>query len=1055
MLSWLSHAQQYNFQNYGVEDGLPQNTVYEIFQDSRGYLWFGTDGGGLAKFDGENFKVFNKGSGLVGNVVRKIIEDDEENLWIGTDEGISIFNGHNFITIDKKNGLNNTIVVSLFHDANNIWAGTSGGGLYRINKVAIDSFSITCYGIEDRLSSNYIFDIYKDNFERLWIATFGGGINVISLKNDSITKINYLNTNNILPSDRLFDFEISNDNTLWVSTYDNGAFSLKIKKDIDKPDIKLFNSSNYLKDFRVWSIFPGEKIWFATDKSGLNILDKKGNISYFTTKNGLPKNQIVKIFEDNEGSIWFSVFEEGVFRFMGEQFFQITEKEGLIFDDINNIHLQKNGKILLASDGDGLYEISNENQLDIEKVTWSNRIPVNSFSDIEIDSYNNIWLASEMGVFKYNSGNISFFTENNGLINNRVNCLFNDKNNTLWCGTVTGISKIINNKIYNARLGEGLINEVQTIIQDFDGNIWCGTLDGLVKFHDKIVTTFDEVEGLSVKKINSLIADKNGNIWIGTLGGGIFIYKKSLNTSKPISLFANDRLIFSNNINVLAFEDKNTLLAVTDKGLSRIFFDDSLNISQIIQYDNTNGYTGIATNKNSIAKINNAFWIGSSNGITVYKPETEPTNSTLPTVHVTGLKLNLEEINWSERSNKTMQWYNLPSNLELSYKENHVSISYIGLYYKNPGKIYYKYRLLGLSDKWSSPTQMLEEQYLGLQPGKYKFEVLASNEFNRWTEKPAQFSFYIKPPIWKTTWFYLSCSIYIILMVILYIKYREKKLKQEKEKLEIIVADRTCEVLAQKKEIENKNNQITASIKYAQRIQEALLPTEEVLKKYVRDYFIFYKPRDIVSGDFYWMTEIDKKLIIVAADCTGHGVPGAFMSMLGISYFNEIIEKNKITDTSEILNMLRKNVIKALKQKGDIGGSKDGMDLAICTIDFSTKKLQYSGAYNPLIIIRNNNLTEVKADKMPIAYHDCMEPFKKEDIDIQNNDLIYLFSDGYIDQFGGPTGRKFMRKHFKSLLLEISSYNLEQQKEIINKKFIDWRGEYGQIDDIIVMGLKI
>ena len=158
--------------------------------------------------------------------------------------------------------------------------------------------------------------------------------------------------------------------------------------------------------------------------------------------------------------------------------------------------------------------------------------------------------------------------------------------------------------------------------------------------------------------------------------------------------------------------------------------------------------------------------------------------------------------------------------------------------------------MLGLSDKWTNPTQLLEEQYPGLQPGKYKFEVLASNEFNQWTEKPAQFSFYIKPPIWKTTWFYLSCSVFIILMVILYIKYREKKLKQEKEKLEIIVADRTCEVIAQKKEIENKNNQITASIKYAQRIQEALLPTEEVLKKYVRDYFIFYKPRDIVSGDF-------------------------------------------------------------------------------------------------------------------------------------------------------------------------------------------------------------
>ncbi|MFC2137504.1 two-component regulator propeller domain-containing protein, partial [Bacteroidota bacterium] len=955
LLLWENYAQQYNFQSYGIEEGLPQSTVYEIFQDSRGYLWFGTDGGGLAKFDGRNFYVYNKNSGLAGNVVREIIEDTEENLWIGTDEGISIFNGYEFTTINSDNGLSNPIVVSLLSDENNItWAGTSGGGLCRIERISKDSFNIISYDIEDRLSNNYIFDIYKDDFERLWIATFGGGINVISFKNDSIINIDYLNTNNILPSDRLFDFEVTDKNVLWVSSYDNGAFSIEVVEDIENLEINIYNTSNYLKDYRVWSIFPGEKIWFATDKSGLNIVSKNGKTNSITTKNGLPKNQVVKVFQDNEGSVWFSVFEEGVFRFMGEHFYHLTEKEGLIFDDINDIHFQKNDEILLASDGGGIYEITDLKQPgNIKKVEWGKRIPVNSFTDIETDLKGGIWLASQMGVFNYNLGEVTFYTENAGLINNRVNCLFNDNDDILWCGTVTGISKIINSKIYNASLGEGLINEVQTIIQDNEGNVWCGTLNGLVKFFENLVTIYDEAEGLNEKKINSLIADDKGNIWIGTFGGGIYIFLKGKNTLKPITLFADDSLLNSNNINSLVFEDENILLAGTDKGLNKIIFNDSFEIDQVIQYDNTNGFSGIETSKNSVSKIDNTIWFGTSNGVTVYNYKTALKSRILPQVHINGLKLNLEEINWKERSQETILWDNLPLNAEFSYKDNHLSISYIGLYYNNPDKVFYKYRLLGLSDKWSSPTKMLEEQYPGLQPGRYTFEVLASNENNQWTEIPAQYSFYIKPPFWRTVWFYISCGIFLIIIIISYIKYRERVLKQEKERLEIIVAERTCEVLAQKKEIEDKNEKITDSIIYAKRIQEALLPTEEVLKNYINDYFILYIPRDIVSGDFYWMTSIDEKLIIVAADCTGHGVPGAFMSMLGISYFNEIVGKNKITDTAEILNMLRKNVIESLKQKSDFGASKDGMDLALCTIDFKTNKLQFSGAHNTLILIRN------------------------------------------------------------------------------------------------------
>ncbi len=1056
----FSSAQQYNFQKFGVEQGLPQNTVYDIFQDSRGYLWFGTAGGGLARFDGKNFRVYNQKNGLADNVVRKITEDSKGKLWIATEGGISIFDGHNFTTIDTTKGLTSNIIKSLVVDDNTIWAGSSGGGLYHITPVAADSFNVAVFDINSHLSSNNIFDIYKDKFQKLWIATFGGGINVLSFNHDSITDIKYLNTNNFLPSDRLWNFEVEKDSILWVSTYDNGAFSINLSSDLENPDIKLFNTSNYLNDYRIWSILPGKRVWFATDKGGINRVDNKGQVNFFTIRNGLAKNQVYKIFKDNEGSVWFSLSEEGVYRFMGEQFYHITNKEGLLVDDINSICELPDGKIILATDGDGVYEVSDIPNLEIKKTKWSRQIPVNSFTDVVTDKKQDIWLSSEMGVFRYNAGKITFFTENKGMINNRVNCLLCEQNQTIWCGTSDGISKIINDKIYNARLGSGLINEIQTMAEDNEENVWCGTLNGLVKFHNTHdggkpeVTTFDEVEGLDVKKINSLVVDKSNNIWIGTFGGGIYILQTKSQAPKPIFKFAGDSILLSNNINLLAFANKNTLLAGTDKGLCKIEFNDSLKVEHVFHYDNTNGYTGIESNKNSVAKIKNKFWIGNSKGITVFDPKADTVHSKLPKVHITDFKVNFEETNWAKMEH-SLSWFNLPENLELTYKDNNLVISFIGLYYRNPEKVFYKYRLLGLSETWSKPTQDNEAQYLGLQPGEYTFEVLASNELSEWTQTPATFNFEINPPFWKTTLFYILCSLFLAGLVISYIKYRERQLKQDKIKLEAIVAERTCEVLAQKKQIEDKNFQITSSIKYAQRIQDALLPTEDVLKNLTSEYFIFYKPRDIVSGDFYWMYALDNKLIVTVADCTGHGVPGAFMSMLGISYLNEIIGKNKITNTSDILNRLRNNVIDALKQRGEIGGSKDGMDLAICTIDFSTKKLQYSGAMNPLIHIRNSELTELKADKMPIGYYESMKPFKPIEITIEKNDTIYMFSDGYIDQFGGTEGKKFMKKHFKNMLTEISVLSLNKQKEILTERMEEWRGEFAQIDDIVVVGFKI
>ena len=252
-----------------------------------------------------------------------------------------------------------------------------------------------------------------------------------------------------------------------------------------------------------------------------------------------------------------------------------------------------------------------------------------------------------------------------------------------------------------------------------------------------------------------------------------------------------------------------------------------------------------------------------------------------------------------------------------------------------------------------------------------------------------------------------------------------------------------------------QKKQITDSIVYAERIQRALLPPKEQLDEILNEYFILLKPLHIVSGDFYWIKEINQYIIIAAADCTGHGVPGAFMSMLGISFLNEIVSKEGITQANHILNELRQYVKTSLKQTGKEDDAKDGMDMALYAINKDTLKLQFAGAYNPLFIIRDNELIALKPDRQPIAIHVKEKDFTNTVFQLQTNDVLYSFSDGFIDQFGGEKGKKFMIKNFKKLLLDIHKKSFKEQKEILNNELINWSGNYDQLDDILVIGIKI
>lgn len=266
---------------------------------------------------------------------------------------------------------------------------------------------------------------------------------------------------------------------------------------------------------------------------------------------------------------------------------------------------------------------------------------------------------------------------------------------------------------------------------------------------------------------------------------------------------------------------------------------------------------------------------------------------------------------------------------------------------------------------------------------------------------------------------------------------------------------RNVELKSAYDEIEEKNHEITASIIYAERIQRAVLPPDDYIKEILPEHFILFLPRDIVSGDYYWATEKDGQLVFTAADCTGHGIPGAFMSMLGVSYLNEIVNRMPELKANEILNELRKHIMESLHQEGKEGEAKDGMDMGLCVYDKTTRKLQFSGAYNSMYIIRKGELDEVKADRMPISiHHHSKEAFTNHVLKVGKGDVIYLLSDGYPDQFGGPEGKKFKNKNMKELLLKVHQEPMEKQRSMVLKRLEEWKGDLEQVDDVILMGIR-
>ncbi len=1066
------------FTYYTKNEGLCDNTVLAILEDRKGNLWFGTQNGGLSCYNGHTMTSYNKENSLLSNDISSLYED----RW------------------------------------GNIWIGTSGGGLSCfINGLESPNSRIIHFTEKEGIPSNDITSITEDDIGNIWVGTFGGGLFFLNpyqtLKeketgqfNTNLT-INKVPKNECLNSDHILTLSKDSKKNLWIGTYGVGVVKCSISDSLSysKPILKMtcFSVSEGLSHNIVRAIREDRygSVWVATD-DGLSQIRESGIseeakilIKNFTIDNGLSNNAIYSMIFDNTNNLLLGTQGGGLTIRGAKAFNYFAEKQGLVGNVIFSIHEADDDKLWLGSAASGLYQMENDILYNFQSSDGNiQKIP---FTAIQSDRKKNMWFGT------YNEGILfskplnqensetatlfNFFNQNHKE-NNYLKAILEDKKGNLWIATngaglylyssFSGLNPLDKNqKLIHFSKETGLCNDnVYSIFQDNNENIWIGTMDGLSKLSYKdgkaVITNFYGKKNITEFTILSVSQDVNGNIWIGTRGNGLYCFngESFVNYAKKDGL--SDNIIWS-----LSNDNKNNLWISTEQGINRINITPEQGTdnyqNKIQQFGKLDGLKGLDffINSNVLDSDNNMWW-GSGKGLTRlnlnhFEPSVVPPVVRLKTIDINAVSYDFRTTAPGKANiqyDSVMPFYNYPVNLKIPYDQNHITFYFTAIDWNASHKIRYSYILEGFNSSWSEPNIEIKADYSNIPYGHYNFKVAAIGESGVWSQ-PFEYHFTVLPPWWATLWSRVCFGILAVLLILGIVNWRTFKLKKQKlilrEKVRhatedlrnknIEISKQNKIVKSQKKEIEIQFKEITDSIEYAKRIQSAILSPTRIVKEYLNESFILYIPKDVVAGDFYWMAQKNGKTLFAAADCTGHGVPGAMVSVVCSHALNRSIREYNLEEPGKILDKTREIVIQEFEKSDE--RVRDGMDIALCSLEDNV--LKYAGAYNPLWIIRNNELIITKADKQPIGRYGTNVNYTTHVFNLQKGDTIYVFTDGYVDQFGGEKNKKFMGKRFRKLLLDIQQYDMETQRTIINKTFEEWKGDEEQVDDICVIGVKI
>jgi ligand-binding sensor domain-containing protein/serine phosphatase RsbU (regulator of sigma subunit) len=1012
----LSAGKKFNFYTYNTEEGISSGVILKICQDSRGNIVACTRGG-LSIYDGVSFKNYNRKEKLKFSPFG-VTEDKSGNLWI-SGSGLALFRDNKFSYYDTSSGLPKTGYYYLYTDLDgSIWA-SGENYIVHLDPQKLDRPVMKIYSVKARIR----FIKRKKNGTLM----AGGEGEYFEMEKDSF----HLRHSGPAVYD-LVEFE---DGREWCSGWGSGISEYKNGQLLRTYDFGT-GILDMIRDKK-------GNVWLASWDKGIYKYDGKHFINY-STREGLPSNTYWSVFEDREGNIWFGAFGDGLVKYSGDKFSFLDKDYGLISDDMEGVGIDKKKRLWFgSSSGVSSYDPATGTIKNFETCNGKKFLKVMNSC---IDSSGNVWLSGYANYeYKISGDKVEQLNLQGGFV------VFSDSKGNIWMGSD-------NNGLFRYSKGEKKnfvtenlpgINRIFGIMEDKKGLIWClHEGRGINVCDGDTMINISSKNGFVDNRATGVNEDNEGYLWFAVDGRGLFKCEFTLGRIKMLDSITYSSGLPAGPVSAPLFH-KGKMYIGSQRGLCVINEADlKSHHIKIKRYGKSEGFVNSACGPAFFENDN--LWLSTSKGTFCFNTTIEEKNSLEPVTHINDIKLFFETADWSPYSSGTDK-EDLPVSLKLPYNQNHLTFSFTGISFTAPEKVLYQYMLQGLDEKWSPESNQREVIYPNIPPGTYTFMVKSCNSDSVWNSEPTTFVFTISPPFWKTTWFYILCTVLLICMFYIFIRWREKRLKKENLVLEDRVNQRTLQLKTALQQIEEKNKEITDSISYASKIQSVLLPSEKEIARSFDDVFIFFSPKDIVSGDFFWTMEKENMVYLAVCDSTGHGVPGAFMSLLNINYLNEAIAEKNLEKPGEVFDYVRKQLISSISKEGQ----KDGFDGILVCFDKRKNRFTYAAANNVPVLIRNGRMVEMSHDKMPVGKGEKNTPFTLFDQSFEKDDMLYLYTDGYADQFGGEKGKKFKYRQLDELLLEIYRLPASEQLAAISKKFNDWKGSLEQVDDVCIIGVRL
>ena len=834
------------FTTYNTDNGLALDQIYCSYKDRNGNLWFGTNGGGVSKYDGNKFTNYTTTHGLANNVIWCILEDKTGNLWFGTDgNGVSKFDGKSFTNYTTLQGLANNVVYSIIEDkTGKLWLGTNGGGVSKF-----DGKRFTNYTTAEGLANNAVRDIAEDKTGNIWLGTLGGGIS----KFDGKVFTNY-NKAQGLANDTIRSIIQDKKGNCWFGTNGGG---------LSKFDGKVFtnySTAQGLAGNTVWSIIEDEtgNLWLGTNE-GVSWFNGK-NFTNYTTKQGLANNAVRTIVEDDKGNCWFGTDGGGLSKFSGNSFTNYTTLQGLANNIVYSINEDRSGSLWLGTSGGGASKYDGKL---FTNYTTAQGLANNKIYCIANDQSGNLWFGtSSAGVSKFDGNSFTNYTTDQGLANNTVFSIIEDQTNNLWLGTSGGgVSKFDGRSFTNYTTVQGLANnEVFCMLQDKKGNYWFGTSGGGVsKFDGKSFINYTTEQGLSSNVVWTITEDKSGNLWFGTQNGlsllrfeTVAYMNKNLLTQAPVlkhlfESFTTKDGLPDNFVTQVVQGNDDKLYVGTNLGFCELIPGNTSDASERKWtvgkiFNSLTAYPVKDINGGSGAMFKDSkgiIWIGTGSdktGLVRFNPQAIVNSSNKPPVIVIErVKINNENICWNDLDTKhagekldsnttsptineevntfgrplsqvekdsmrkkfsdilfdsISNWNSLPKNLELPHNFNDIGFEFNAIETVRNFLVKYQYMLEGYDKDWSPPDNKSSANFGNIYAGTYTFKLKAQSPEGVWSET-VSYTFKVLPPWWKTWQMYLLHLLSFLAVLRFLFKWRESRIEREKDILEKKVKHRT------------------------------------------------------------------------------------------------------------------------------------------------------------------------------------------------------------------------------------------------------------------------